>query len=446
MKLPVLAAYALPVVATQFVYASFTTVLPGIYVKYFGLSAATIAWALLVTRLVDAVSDPLIGYFSDATRSPVGRRKPWIAAGTLIVGVAIWQISHPGSAADVAVHFTFWAIVFYLGWTMMEIPHTAWGAELDSEYESRNRIFFLRTLFSILGPLGFAAVPILLGAPTTEMTPQVMAAVALVFIVGAPFCVGPTMLFVPVGAPPNADISANLIAAGRAVAGNALFWRLFGVFVTGGLASGINGTLMFIYLDTYLMVGDKLAYAMGAMMLSAMIGLPLWLLLLRWIDKPRAWGLSLLLASLWVAAPAVLQPGEDVFVPFVVMVIGLALSSGAGAMVPFALMGDVIDYDDWRTGQNRAGAYYSVFLFGVKLNAAIGGSLAFGLLALFGYDASSTTHAHGAVVGLKLTYALIPAILFAGAAVFVFFFPLTKSRHDIVRRALLRRAARCAAG
>ena len=108
-------------------------------------------------------------------------------------------------------------------------------------------------------------------------------------------------------------------------------------------------------------------------------------------------------------------------------------------MVPFSLLSDVIDYDELKTGHNRAGAYFSVFLFGVKLNAAIGGSVAFGLLAYFEYDAAATENTQAAVQGLKLTYALIPATLFACAGLLVYFFPLTRRRHDVIRRALDRR-------
>ncbi|MFN3239005.1 MAG: MFS transporter [Pseudomonadales bacterium] len=442
MKPQVLVAYALPVLVTQFVYTSFTTVLPGVYAKYFGLSAASIAFTLLVTRLFDAVSDPLIGYLSDASQSRLGRRKPWIAAGTVITAIAIWQISQPDQTVDVARHFTVWALVFYLGWTMMEIPHTAWGSELDSSYDGRNKTFFTRSLIGVVGPLGFAAIPVLINAPTTEITPQVMSAAALVFILVAPVCVGISLLYAPIGTQVVTASRQNLSDSFRAIATNQLFWRLFAVFVTGGLAAGINGTLMFVYFDTFLGLGDKLAYAMGAMLLSALIGLPLWLFVLRYLDKSRAWSVSLLLASLWVAAPAILSPGEGAFIPVVVMVVGLALSSGAGVIVPFSLLGDVVDYDHWKSGQNRAGAYYAVFMFGVKLNAAIGGSLAFGLLALFGYDAAATVHTDFAVMGLKLTYAIVPAGLFAMAAVFVFYFPLTKSKHDIIRRALARRVDR----
>lgn len=441
MKLRVLIAYAMPVLATQFVYTSFTTVLPGVYAKYFGLSAASIALALLVTRVFDAVSDPLIGYFSDTTRSRLGRRKPWMLAGTVIASVGIWQVSLPDLDGNVMLHFTFWAVVFYLGWTMMEIPHTAWASELDTRYEGRNRVFFLRTIFSIFGPLGFAAIPLLIAAPTTEMTPQVMDTVAIVFILAAPVCVAIAVFMVPT-VETSREAPTSVLSALRAISSNMLFWRLFLVFVTGGLAAGISGTLQFIYLDTFLGIGDKLAYAMGAMMLSALVGLPIWLVILKFVDKPKGWSLSLLLASVWVGAPAILDPGEGAFVPYLVMAVGLALSSGAGAMVPFALLGDVVDYDEWKNGHNRAGSYYSVFLFGVKLNAAIGGSVAFGLLAYFGYDAAASSHSADAVQGLKLTYALIPASLFAIAAGLVFFFPLTRQRHDIVRRALARRSQR----
>jgi GPH family glycoside/pentoside/hexuronide:cation symporter len=141
-----------------------------------------------------------------------------------------------------------------------------------------------------------------------------------------------------------------------------------------------------------------------------------------------------------------LAPGEDPFVAYLVMVVGLALSSGAGAIVPFALLADVVDHDELRTGVNRSGAYYAVFQFGVKINAAIGGSIAFGILSVVGYVPADVSHAEQAILGLKGAFAVLPAILFLIAAASIWSFPLTRRRHDIVRRALVRRANRHIAG
>ena len=444
MAVRLIIAYALPTLATQFVYAPFTTVLPGIYAKYFGLSAASIAAMLLISRACDAVSDPLIGYLSDATRSRLGRRKPWIAVGTLITALALWEVVAPPDGIDAMVHFGLWSVVFYLGWTMMEIPHTAWGSELTDRYESRNQVFFARTVFAIVGPLLFAAVPVVIQAPSTEMTPQTMRAVAVAFLVGAPVLIGVALVFAPhVATGPDApSSSARMSDALKSIGRSILLWRLVGVFVLGGLAAGVNGTLQFIYVDAYLSIGDMLPYALGAMMVSALLGLPLWLLVVQKVDKHKAWAVSLGLASVWVVLPATLTPGEESFPLLLVMVVGLALSSGAGAIVPFALLADVIDYDELRTGHNHAGAYFAVFLFGVKLNAAIGGSIGFGILALVGFDAAASEHTTTGILGLKSAFAIVPAVLFLAAGISVYRFPLDRRRHDIVRRALARRADR----
>ena len=438
-----LAAYALPAVATQFLYSPISTVVPGIYAKYYGLSAAAIAGVLLATRIFDAVTDPVIGHLSDSTRGRFGRRKPWIAAGCLITTFAMWQVADPRDSGQVALYFTLWSAVFYFGWTMMEIPHTAWGSELTNDYKRRNQVFFARTLASIIGPLGFAAMPFVIGAATTEITPEVLRATALAFALGAPLCLAVALVFVPDRSKVSATRQQMGVAAAlKAIGYNGLFWRLFGVFVMGGLAAGIYGALQFIYLDTYLGIGDKVPYALGAMMVCSLAGLPLWLWLLNHVDKHRAWALSLGLAGLCVGLPATLTPGEASFVPMLLMVIGLALASGAGAIVPFALLGDLVDYDELETGVNRAGAYYAVFLFGVKINAAFGGGIAFGILALADYDASAEVHSTAGVLGLKGAFALLPGILFIAAAASILGFPLTRRRHDIVRRALARRAQR----
>jgi Na+/melibiose symporter-like transporter len=90
----------------------------------------------------------------------------------------------------------------------------------------------------------------------------------------------------------------------------------------------------------------------------------------------------------------------------------------------------------------RAITRVTVFTFGVKVNAAIGGGVAFAILGLAGYDPAAGTSGGDGAAGLKLAFSVLPGALFAGAALSILAFPLGRRRHDVVRRALARRAAR----
>jgi Na+/melibiose symporter-like transporter len=118
-------AYALPYSCVIFLYTPIT-ILQGVYVKYYGFSLATIALVILGARVFDAISDPLVGYFSDTYFAKTGTRKPFIVVGGILFSVSGYFLYSPPANVGVS-YFAFWFISFYLGWTLFEIPHLTWG-------------------------------------------------------------------------------------------------------------------------------------------------------------------------------------------------------------------------------------------------------------------------------------------------------------------------------
>ena len=95
---------------------------------------------------------------SDRTRNRFGRRKTWIVAGVPIFALATWQLFVP-PAEVTAMYFGGWLVLFWLGFSMINIPYYAWGAELTPDYHERTRITTWRTIFGTLGGFAFLAIP-----------------------------------------------------------------------------------------------------------------------------------------------------------------------------------------------------------------------------------------------------------------------------------------------
>ena len=109
-----------------------------------GVSLGDVAWIVMVARLLDVAIDPAVGLLSDRTRSRFGRRKTWVAAGAPIFLIAVWRLFLPPASVD-ASYFATWMILFWLGFSMINIPYYAWGAELSPDYHERTRITTVRT-------------------------------------------------------------------------------------------------------------------------------------------------------------------------------------------------------------------------------------------------------------------------------------------------------------
>jgi len=131
--------YSLPALMTSVTALPMALFVPAFYASDLGVPLAAVGTAIALSRLLDVVTDPLIGNLSDRLRSPLGRRKPWMVLGVPLFLVALWKIFVPGEAATPS-YLLQWSALLYLGFTMIDLPHKAWGAELSSDYDERSRI------------------------------------------------------------------------------------------------------------------------------------------------------------------------------------------------------------------------------------------------------------------------------------------------------------------
>ncbi|PID78955.1 MFS transporter [bacterium DOLZORAL124_64_63] len=108
-----------------------------------GMDPVLIGWLGFIPRITDAITDPLMGFISDGTRSRWGRRRPYIFAGAILVAIifaAMWQLSPQWSQGFTFVWFLLFSIFFYIAYTMMATPWVALGYELTPDYHERTRL------------------------------------------------------------------------------------------------------------------------------------------------------------------------------------------------------------------------------------------------------------------------------------------------------------------
>jgi Na+/melibiose symporter-like transporter len=134
-----LVTYALPSLVSSLAALPLVLFVPAFYADDLGVPLAAVGVALAVSRLLDVVTDPMIGIASDRLALGLGRRKPWIVLGTPLYAVALWQLFVPGGATS-AGSLLGWSALLYLGFTMIDLPHKAWGAEFSPDYDERSRI------------------------------------------------------------------------------------------------------------------------------------------------------------------------------------------------------------------------------------------------------------------------------------------------------------------
>lgn len=172
-----LAAYAGPALPLAALTLPLYVILPTFYAETIGLPLAQVGFILLAVRLIDALSDPVVGVLSDRFHPPLGRRRGWFLAASLPAALAAYMILTPPEDAT-GLYLLGWGIALSLGYTACVIPYTAWGADLVSDYHGRSRIAGAREGMVLVGTLLAVSVPGIaeaLGAKGQALSLQVLA-------------------------------------------------------------------------------------------------------------------------------------------------------------------------------------------------------------------------------------------------------------------------------
>jgi glycoside/pentoside/hexuronide:cation symporter, GPH family len=417
-------AYAAIVCPLAIMHGPAFSVLPALYAKHAGISLTVIGSILIVARIFDAVTDPLVGYLSDRTRSPWGRRKPWILAGALICSIAVYFMFRPGPNTG-AMYFMFWSFALYTGWTLVEIPHTAWLSELTDDYDERTKISSYRSAAAFIGGILFKASALLPLFATTEMTPEVTAFVSWIIIFSLIPLTIVALRYVDQGERP-AQTRPAFRGTIAGILQNEPF-RRFGLLVlVTSIASGMVAGLYFFFLDAYLGIVDKFAHV-G--LIVAAIGLAstfAWPPLIRRFEKHIAVALCGGAVVATLIAMAFIEPGPFAF-PALAVIFGLSAFFAAGTIIAqTAMLADIVDYDRWRTDANRAGNYYAFLAFAGKFGIAIGGGAGIAIAGLFGFSASGGNNST-AMVGFYVSFIWIPIALNLIGVFLALRFPLDRN-------------------
>lgn len=456
LRLPQALVYALPTLPVALLYGSIA-IIQGIYAKYFGLSLTTLAGILLIAQLFDAMTDPVVGYLSDCYYERKGNRKAFVVSGGVLLVCCSYFLFNPAGlnatepyAPVSSLYFLGWLLLFYLAWTLFEIPHLAWGSELATSAQEKNTVFSLRTLGYSLGGLLFYAVPLLPVFDAQGFTPKTLAVSVLVAAVLMLPTLYTSMKTVPGGkvnsAPKASDRAKKNRASLRAllpiITHSKPFLLFLAAFFFAGAGAGMSVGLLYIFADSYLGLGEHLPliYLLG--MGTGILSIAAWHKFAAMFGKTLSWGLGMVVVMMGVLGSALLVPGESGWLGLFVLEVLLSTGSVAIGVFAPAILSDIIDYGTWKFGKDYAGTYFSLYTLVTKANIAIGGAIGLGIAGVYGFDATATQHSAEQVFGLHLAIAYIPAFIILISLIFIVLTPLNARRCGIIRRRLDTRAAR----
>ena len=414
--------------------------LPNYYGQDLGLNLAAVGTIWLIARLFDAVTDPLMGWISDRTKTPWGRRRVWMVAAVPLLMASIYKLFMPEAPVD-EVYMLTRLIVLWTGWTMLFIPYYAWAAEMSDDYNERTRITGWRAWIGMAANVISKLVPVIalyaFHMEGMEVTLWLIGTMTLILL---PITVGLTVWKVPERrdfVPSRMPVLPGLKLMWR----NGPFKRLVLAFFVNQLGSAISTALVAFYIRNVLKDDSGSITMLLVFYVANLIGIPFWVRISQTFSKHRAWAMALIAFGCCQCGYLLLGAGDFLYLAPIMAMTGFL--GGSFNALPNAMKADVIDLDRLEGGEDRAAWFFAVWSFVIKIALSIGPAIALWVLALVGFSTTVGAGSEEGLLGLRLFYVFGPAAGFTLAALIVWNHPLTPARHQQIREELaMKRIAR----
>lgn len=443
------------------------------YYAELGISLYAMSVIIFGARLSDAFTDPLIGVLSDKTNSRWGRRKPWILAGAPLLMLSLYMLFTPPESPTLW-YFGTWIILLYLAFTVIDIPYFAWGAELSPVYDERTHITGRREQFHFAGTVSFNLLPLTaalliyfssveggslvsMAENFTDQFQQIMKTraghidiilywLANFVVILIPVTIILALWFVP---EPKQKVivrrKATFLASLRVVRRNGPYIRLIVCYTVSTFGAAMTAALSYFFVKHVIQAGELYPIYLLVYYLSSIAGLPLWMKLASRVGKHKAFIVSIMWFAFWASWIPFIPQGQ--FGLFLIIMCFKGSSVGAILALPASMAADAVDIDSARTGEQRAGLYFSVWGMLKKGAGAAGGAIGMAAAAFSGFDPTADVSLAGTPAGnsenallwVTLLYSIIPAAIKFIALPFIWKYPLTAARQQKIRAQIERR-------
>lgn len=403
-------AYGLGDTASNIVFQTVMLFLTFFYTDIFGIPPAFVGTMFLAVRLIDAITDPLMGALTDRTQTRYGKFRPyllWFALPFGIFSVLAFttpDLSEQGKMIYAFVTYTALMMVY----TAINIPYCALGAVLTTDPKERVSIQSYRFVFAMLGGLLVSGLTL----PLVEFLGQgdqakgyqlTITAMSILGVAMFLICFWNTKERLNPTRPHNSSFKQDLSDLMQNDQ-----WRvlsLAAIFLLTGLV--LKSSLAIYYVKYFLKMPDMITLFITLGMVGNIFGCMLAQPLAKRVCKVNAYiALQLISAALCLAAYFV--PSDQVILAFTVYILwGFTINMATPLL--WAKMADTVDYGEYKQGVRITGVIYSSIIFFIKLGVAIGGAAAGWLLSGYGYQADAV-QTPATLDGILLSFTVLPAI------------------------------------
>jgi GPH family glycoside/pentoside/hexuronide:cation symporter len=414
---------------------SLTTTIIGAYFLFFltdvvGIQPAVAGIAILVGRTWDYVNDPIIGHISDRTRSRWGRRRPFLLFGALPFALAfmlMWYRPPFESQVALAAYYAAAYVLFDAAATFVYMPYYALTPELTENYDERTSLTSYRMFFSIFGSLLAFTVPMMIIGTFTPQNASRVLLMAVIFGLASAFPLWLVFFNTREKEVFIAQEKPKMMASLKAALKNRPFVFSAVIYLLTWVCMDILQTTLLFFIKYALKMEAQSDLLMAMIFVTAIIALPFWELTSRKVNKRIAYALGI---GFWALVQIVLiTVGPNVTWPiiyFLCVMAGIGVS--AAHVLPWSIIPDAIEWDEYRTGERHEGVFYSLITLMQKVASSIAIPMVGILLEVTHYQANAVQQPQSAVLGIRMLVGPIPAILLTIAIIFALKYPLGREQ------------------
>ncbi|EDP95148.1 MFS transporter [Kordia algicida OT-1] len=420
-------------------------------------------WGLiyLFPRLFDAITDPIMGFISDNTKSKWGRRRQYVLIGGIIMGISyifMWQLFKENTVQYNFWYFFFWSVIFYLGLTFFSVPYVAMGYEMSDDFHERTNIM---AIAQWIGQWAWVIAPwfwLIMYDPDWFPSADVAARELAIWVaIPCAICAIVPALFIKSESTLGKDYEPlNFSNVGGSLK------KIFGSFKeafkirefkklcisTFFIFNAFNtvAALTFFVIVYKLFNGDagasgiwvSLFGCLGALGTTFLV-IPIVAYMSKKIGKKKAFMLSQTISLVgYIMLYFLFIPGK----PWMYIIALPFFSFGIGSLftIMMSMTADVIDIDELNTGKRREGIFGAIYWWMVKVGYAIAGALSGLIIAIVGFDSDlATTEQQSAVDGLHAFFCFFPALGTIAAMYIMRNYDITEQRSNEIRAELNKR-------
>jgi len=429
-----------------FYYLYFLTDILLIDAKYAGI-------VFLISKAWDAVSDPIMGYLSDRTRTRFGRRRPYFLAGIVLIFLSFFMMWYPVDFSR-ELHRVVYVLIAYLFFstviTMVMVPYNALASELTLDYNERTSLSSFRIFFSSVSSLVCAVLPMeIVKMFPSERQGFVVMAVSFGLFFALPFL---ATFFSTEERKEFQGRSEGIpfIRVFTEPFKTPTFVHVLLMYLFAFVAMDMVMAIVIYFMTYYLHRGGETNYVLGVLLVVQILALPFF----YWVSRRTSKKTGYIIAALiWIGVMLVSFLITPDLQPFYIYVFGaiVGLSTGGVVIMIYSIFPDVPDVDELYSGQRREGIYSGLYTFMRKLSSAVGIFLISNAISIAGYRKPVRQVIDGVekmvqqeqsqefILVLRVVFVVLPVIFLAGALLFAFRYTLTPGLHARLKAYLDRR-------